>query len=69
MNDKTITKTAWIELEIERRSCIMAANELRKNDGYHMGGKNYREIIDGLEIKAEAIQKVMNDLTIIEDKQ
>jgi hypothetical protein len=70
MNDKrTITKTAWIELEIERRACIMAAKELRKNDGYHMGGKNYKEIIDGLEIRAEAIQKVMDELIVIEDNK
>lgn len=63
-----ITKKAWTELEIERQACLMAAEEMRKNDGYHMGGKNYREIIDLFENRAAIIQKAMGNLMVIENE-
>lgn len=45
-----------IDLEIERLSCLLCANEMRKNDGIHMGGKNVREIIEMMEERAVSMK-------------
>ena len=51
-----------VDLEIERLSCLLTANEFRKNDGFHMGGKNVREIIEMMEQKAAVIGRQIEEM-------
>ena len=53
-----MTEQEILDLEIERRACLITADELCRDDGYMESAR--REIIDALRAKAKEIEKKLN---------
>jgi hypothetical protein len=53
-----MTEQEILDLEIERRACLITADELCRGDGYMESAR--REIIDALRAKAKEIENKLN---------